>query len=88
MQLRRVVRLGRAWTTFRGRRLGVLQAAAGDAVPGDDGYAPGSLVGPVVVTGAGTLLLQRVQPESRSSMSADEWLRGVRPVDGERLGTD
>jgi len=88
VQLRRVVRLGRAWTTFRGRRLGVLQAAAGHAVPGDDGYAPGSLVGPVVVTGAGTLVLQRVQPESRSPMSADEWLRGVRPADGERLGTD
>ena len=30
----------------------------------------------------------RVQPESRSPMSADEWLRGVRPEDGERLGTD
>ena len=41
-----------------------------------------------VVTGAGTLVLQRVQPESRSPMSADEWLRGVRPTDGERLGTD
>ena len=25
-QLHRVVRLGRAWTTFRGRRLGILQA--------------------------------------------------------------
>jgi hypothetical protein len=29
-----------------------------------------------------------VQPESRSPMSAQEWLRGVRPADGERLGKD
>ena len=33
-------------------------------------------------------VLQRVQPESRSPMSADDWLRGVRPAVGERLGTD
>jgi methionyl-tRNA formyltransferase len=88
VQLKRVVRLGRAWTTFRGKRLTVLQAAVGDAEPGAAEHAPGSLLGPAVVTGVGTLVLQRVQPESRSPMSADEWLRGVRPTDGERLGTD
>ena len=88
VQLQRVVRLGRAWTTFRGKRLTVLQAAVGDAEPGAAEHTPGSLLGPAVVTGAGTLVLQRVQPESRSPMSADEWLRGVRPTDGERLGTD
>ena len=43
---------------------------------------------PAVATGAGSLVLDRVQPESRSPMSAEEWLRGVRPADGERLGTD
>jgi methionyl-tRNA formyltransferase len=55
---------------------------------GDDDELPGSLHGPVVVTGRGRLLLRRVQPESRSPMSAEEWLRGVRPGAGERLGTD
>ena len=50
--------------------------------------APGTLVGTSVVTGAGLLDLRRVQPESRSPMSADEWIRGVRPSDDERLGTD
>jgi hypothetical protein len=34
------------------------------------------------------LRLVRVQPESRSPMSADEWVRGVRPSVGERLGSD
>jgi methionyl-tRNA formyltransferase len=87
-RLTRVVRLGRAWTTFRGTRLTVLQARAGDAVEGAAEHAPGALLGPAVVTGAGSLVLERVQPESRSPMSAEEWLRGVRPADGERLGKD
>jgi methionyl-tRNA formyltransferase len=87
-QLARVVRLGRAWTTFRGKRLTVLEAAAGETGAGMRGRPPGSLDGPEVTTGDGTLVLRRVQPESRSPMSADEWLRGVRPSMGERLGTD
>ena len=88
VDLKRVVRLGRAWTTFRGKRLTVLDVALGPG--GDDGAGrpPGSLEGAIVTTGDGTLVLQRVQPESRSPMSADDWLRGVRPAVGERLGTE
>jgi methionyl-tRNA formyltransferase len=89
-QLHRVVRLEHAWTTFRGKRLGVLEAAVAPARP-DPGLAapaPGTLVGASAVTGAGFLELRRVQPESRSPMSAEEWLRGVRPAADERLGTD
>jgi methionyl-tRNA formyltransferase len=88
VDLTRVVRLGRAWTTFRGKRLSVLDATSGPR-PDDAGdRLPGSLHGPFVATGGGSLVLQRVQPESRSPMSADEWLRGVRPAPGERLGTE
>ena len=87
VELRRVVRLGRAWTTFRGKRLTVLATLPG---PNPDTHAvpPGSLVGPVVATGDGSLVLEQVQPESRSPMSAEAWLRGVRPTAGERLGRD
>ncbi len=88
VQLRRVVRLGRAWTTFRGKRLTVLDAAPGPSRPDTERHPPGALDGPVVVTGVGTLVLRQVQPESRSPMSADEWLRGARPAVGELLGTD
>jgi methionyl-tRNA formyltransferase len=87
-QLHRVVRLEHAWTTFRGRRLGVLEAPVAAPKPNHEHAAPGTLVGTSVVTGAGILELRRVQPESRSPMSADEWLRGVRPAANERLGTD
>jgi methionyl-tRNA formyltransferase len=87
-QLHRVVRLGRAWSTFRGKRLVVLEATVdvARAQPGE-ALRPGAMVGAAVVTGDGVLELRRVQPESRSPMSADEWLRGVRPQNGERLGT-
>lgn len=86
-QLHRVVRLEHAWTTFRGKRLGVLEAHVAATRP-DQSLAPGTLMGTSVVTGAGILELRRVQPESRSPMSADEWLRGVHPEENERLGTD
>ena len=87
-QLSRVVRLGRAWTTFRGKRLGVLDAVPEGEWPPQVERAPGELDDSSVATGEGCLRLRRVQPESRSPMSADEWLRGVRPTVGERLGTD
>jgi methionyl-tRNA formyltransferase len=87
-ELRRVVRLGRAWTTFRGKRLTVLATLPGPNEAGTDAALPGSLHGAVVATGGGSLVLAQVQPESRSPMSAEEWLRGVRPAAGERLGTD
>ncbi len=88
VDLKRVVRLGRAWTTFRDKRLTVLDVALAPHEHGLDERPPGSLVGAVVATGSGALVLQRVQPESRSPMSADDWLRGVRPAAGERLGRD
>ena len=85
-QLHRLVRLGRAWTTFRGKRLGVLRATPVVApVPAPP---PGTLVGTVVCTGDGALALDQVQPESRAPMPAGDWARGVRPLAGERLGSD
>ena len=90
-QLARVVRLGRAWTTWRGRRLRVLQARAEaddrSAAPGSAPGAPGTLLDDAVATGRGSLRLLRVQPEGRAPMTAAEWLRGARPRPGERLGS-
>jgi len=82
-ELHRVVRLGRAWTTFRGRRLRVLRATVAGAGP-----APGVLDGPVVGTGDGRgLALEEVQAEGRGATAATDWLRGARPEAGEILGT-
>ena len=98
VELTAVVRLGRAWTTFRGKRLTVLDAATapGDAttaVPTATARATGTAcpahsTAPWWRPATAGVLLRQVQPESRSPMSAEEWLRGVRPAVGERLGTD
>jgi methionyl-tRNA formyltransferase len=88
--LHRWVRAGHAWTTFRGRRLRVLEAQLGQL--GDrDGVAAGAgaLVdgrGGVVASGVGTLRLTNVQPEGRSPMPWREFANGAHPRDGERLG--
>lgn len=83
-QLDRVVRLGGAWTTFRGRRLKVLAARPAPAQPGDP--APGVLDGDRVGTSDGVLVLEVVQPEGRGPMSALDWRNGARPAPGEVLG--
>ncbi len=89
VELRRVIRIGRAWTTFRGHRLGVVRAADGGAgAPATTAApAPGVLVGTDVVAGDGQrVTLVIVQPEGKRPMAAADWLRGVRPEPGERLG--
>jgi len=83
--LRRVVRLGRAWTTFRGRRVRVLVARHADHP--SPALGPGQLWGATVGAGEGTALeLVDVQPEGKRPMGATAWLHGVRPEPGERLG--
>jgi methionyl-tRNA formyltransferase len=85
--LARLVRVGKAWTIFRGARLIVAGARARADVPGGlAGSVPGTLDGTSVITGAGTLELLDVQPEGRRRIAAGEWLRGARPQPGERLG--
>lgn len=73
----RTVRLGGAFTWFRGKRLRVVRA---DVV---DRWATGSeLIGDVV----GGLRLLEVQPESKSAMSFASFANGARPAPGEHLG--
>jgi methionyl-tRNA formyltransferase len=88
VHLRRVVRLGRAWTTFRGRRLRVLAAGPPDDQATEEGVlAPGELRGREVGAGDGSrLALRTVQFEGKRPMDAAEWLHGVHPEADDRLG--
>jgi len=81
LELARLPRVGKAWTTFRGRRLLILD---GRAVPGD--MKPGVLDGVVVGTGHGGLELVTVQPEGKAPLPAGAWRHGARPTPDERLG--
>lgn len=87
-ELSRVVRLDRAFTTWRGRRLRVLEAEVAAPPVGAAALTlvPGALAGDVVAAGDGALRLIRVQPEGRTAMEAATWVRGARPALGERLG--
>lgn len=84
VELHRVVRLGRAWTDFRGGRLKVLRTRAfGEAPSGP----PGTIEGARVACGDGALELVEVQPEGRAAQPADAWRNGARLQPGERLGS-
>ena len=83
VELHRVIRLGQAWTTFRGRRLRVLRARS----------APGSHLDPGALdpaalrvgTGEGALELVEVQPEGKGPQPAASWRNGARLQPGDRL---
>lgn len=72
VEIHRLIRLGRAWTTFREKRLRVLRATL-------DTAAAGHRVGDLVLT--------EVQPEGKGPMQATAWANGARPGPDERLGT-
>jgi methionyl-tRNA formyltransferase len=77
----RTVRVGGAWTTFRGRRLKVWRARSVAAGP-----PPGMLDGTVVGCSGGGLDLVEVQPEGKGRQPAAAWRNGARPQPGEQLG--
>jgi len=72
----RVVRVGGAWTTFRGKRLKVwrtiLPGAQADPDAGD--ADPAAVAAPV---GDGTIHLVEVQPEGKPRMPAAAWANGA-----------
>ena len=79
----RVVRVGRAWTTWRGKRLLVHKArVSGEGQDLSAGQVQGDRVG----TADGALELLVVQPEGKPPMDGAAWARGARPRSGERLG--
>ena len=81
-QLARVVRLGGAWTTFRGRRLKVWSARATDGTH----IGPGRIQGTTVGCGSGALELVEVQPEGKPRLAASAWANGARPAATDLFG--
>lgn len=88
----RLLRVGDAWTTFRGRRLKVLEArlVPGSGRPGAPGsirleLRSGSSPSVEVATGHGALELVTVQSEGRAAAGAREWANGARIAAGERF---
>ena len=88
----RLVRVGGAWTTYRGRRLKVLDARLGTGAgqsggPGTISLGPRSGRSPAVevATGCAALELVTVQSEGRAAAGARDWANGARIVGGEKF---
>ncbi len=86
IELARVIRLGRAWTTLDGKRLRINSATV-DADPVGDA-TPGALHGDRIATAEGWVVLDTVQPEGKKAVAAADWLRGARHEPGTVLGQD
>ncbi|MCU1373688.1 MAG: fmt [Actinomycetia bacterium] len=84
VELDRLVRVGGAWSEFRGRRLKVHRSRPLPDEPAAGG--PGTLQGDRVVCRPGALQLLEVQPEGKSPTPFAAWANGARPLDGEMLG--
>ena len=81
-EVARVIRLGRAWTTFRDKRLRVLRAR-----PVTYGPRRGVIDDLVVGCGDGEgIELIEVQPEGKAPQPAAAWRNGAQPRPGEQLG--
>ena len=82
-EIDRLVRLGLAFTMFRGKRLKVLAASVADR-----SGAAGTFVDPLTVAcWQDALALDRVQPEGKPIMTAAAWANGAHPRPGEAIGS-
>ena len=85
--------MGDAWTTYRGRRIKILDARlleAGSGQPGGPGTISlrprgGRSPAVEVATGRGALELVTVQSEGRAPVGARDWANGARIVGGEKF---
>lgn len=83
VEVERTVRIGGAWTEWRGERLIVHR---GHAAESQTGTSPGTLTGSGVATGDGELVVEEVQAAGKRRQGFAEWFRGARPQPGERFG--
>ncbi len=81
--IHRQVRVGGAFTTFRGKRVKIHRARVSDAAAVGE---PGSIDGVDVATGVGTIELVEVQAEGKPRRPAKQWVNGARPGAADRLG--
>ena len=81
IEVDRLVRIDRAWTVFRGKRLRILESE----VVNEAQLKPGEIDGEVVGTGSGALRLLEVKPEGGRVMSGLDWANGTRIAPDEHL---
>jgi len=86
VQLARIVRVGGAWTTFRGERFKVHETSWLPLNPELSGV-PGEVIGRNVAAVDGLLMMHVVQAAGKPRMDFTEWANGAQP-DGDRFGSE
>ena len=82
----RTTRLGRSWTTFRGRRLLIHRARVGNPLDaGETRLAPGHCRGVLVGATDRPVEMIEVQAEGKTRQSAAVWANGARPGPDDRM---
>jgi len=95
-EISRLIRLGNAWTVFRGKRLKIHQADVVHESSSESSAETSAESGALVVaknsasvaTSSGLLELKIVQPEGKPRMNVVSWINGAQPTYGEKLFSD
>ncbi len=87
-EISRLIRLGNAWTIFRGKRLKIHHADVVHETSGEVGSLVVSKNSVWVATSSGFLELKIVQPEGKPRMDVVSWINGTQPTLGEKLTSD
>ena len=87
-EISRLIRLGNAWTIFRGKRLKIHHADVNLETSGEVGSLVVTKNSVWVATSSGFLELKIVQPEGKPRMDVVSWINGNQPTHGEKLTSD
>ena len=87
-EISRLIRLGNAWTIFRGKRLKIHHADVVHETSGEVGSLVVTKNSVGVATSSGFLELKIVQPEGKPRMDIVSWINGTQPTHGEKLTSD
>ena len=87
-EISRLIRLGNAWTIFRGKRLKIHHADVVHETSGEVGSLVVTKNSVWVATSSGFLELKIVQPEGKPRMDIVSWINGTQPTHGEKLTSD
>ena len=87
-EISRLIRLGNAWTIFRGKRLKIHHADVVHETSGEVGSLVVTKNSVWVATSSGFLELKIVQPEGKPRMDVVSWINGTQPTHGEKLTSD
>jgi len=84
----RLIRLGGAWSLFRGKRLKIHEAIVVDSASDAPGAVRIDKANVHIATSRGSLDVRVVQPEGKPRMDINSWINGTRPTNGEKFSSE